>query len=70
MTADPFKRQREYHQRLLKSGSVRIPGGLLTPEAAQALEQITASGMSKSAAINAALIAYSLTNKSGTENNT
>lgn len=39
-----------------------MPGGFLTPEAAAALEHLTQSCMSKSEAINAALIAYNLQN--------
>lgn len=52
------KHQRAYENRKLQAGAVRIPGGMLSPEAAQALAKIMAKGApSKVAAINQALIA-------------
>ena len=54
-----FARQQQYHARLLEAGRVRMPGGFLTPEAAQALADLTQDGASKSEVINAALIEYS-----------
>lgn len=54
-----FARQQQYHVRLLEAGRVRMPGGFLTPEAAQALADLTQDGTSKSEVINAALIEYS-----------
>ncbi len=52
------KHQGAYEQRKLQAGAVRIPGGMLSPEAAQALATIMAKGAaSKAAAINQALIA-------------
>lgn len=49
-------KQRAYEQRKIESGARRIPGGMLTPEGAAALDKLTAS-MSKTEAINRALIA-------------
>ncbi|WP_147473755.1 hypothetical protein [Allofranklinella schreckenbergeri] len=52
------KHQGAYEQRKLQAGSARIPGGLLSAEAAQALQTLLERGApSKAAAINAALIA-------------
>ncbi|RRD65109.1 hypothetical protein EII19_12305 [Comamonadaceae bacterium OH2310_COT-174] len=52
------KHQGAYEQRKLQAGSMRIPGGLLSAEAAQALQTLLDRGApSKAAAINAALIA-------------
>lgn len=52
------KHQGAYERRKLESGAQRIPGGLLSPEAAQALQTLIAAGApSKVAAINQALIA-------------
>lgn len=65
-----YARQRLYHERLLDAGRVRMPGGFLTPEAAEALDQLTQSGMSKSEAINAALIAYNQQNCKAITQNT
>ena len=52
------KRQAAYEERRIKKGSQRLPGVLLTPEAAQALAVLMQRGAkSKTAAINAALVA-------------
>lgn len=52
------KRQAAYEERRIKKGSQRLPGVLLTPEAAQALAVLMQRGAkSKAAAINAALVA-------------
>ena len=52
------KRQSAYEARKVKSGSRRLPGVLLSPEAAQALDVLMQRGAaSKAAAINGALIA-------------
>lgn len=52
------KRQAAYEARRIKTGSQRLPGVLLTPEAAQALAVLMQRGAkSKTAAINAALVA-------------
>ena len=52
------KRQAAYEARRIKTGSQRLPGVLLTPEAAQALAVLMQRGAkSKAAAINAALVA-------------
>lgn len=51
-------RQAAYEERRIKKGSQRLPGVLLTPEAAQALAVLMQRGAkSKAAAINAALVA-------------
>lgn len=52
------KHQGAYEQRKLQGGYQRIPGGLLSGEAAKALQTLLQRGApSKAAAINAALIA-------------
>ncbi len=52
------KHQGAYEKRKLASGGVRIPGGMLSPAAAHALETLLSKGaQSKVAAINQALIA-------------
>ena len=52
------KRQAAYEERRISKGSQRLPGVLLTPEAAQALAVLMQRGAkSKAAAINAALVA-------------
>ena len=52
------KRQAAYEEWRIKKGSQRLPGVLLTPEAAQALAVLMQRGAkSKTAAINAALVA-------------
>ena len=51
-------RQAAYEERRIKKGSQRLPGVLLTPEAALALAMLMQRGAkSKTAAINAALVA-------------
>lgn len=52
------KRQAAYEERRISKGSQRLPGVLLTPDAAQALAVLMQRGAkSKAAAINAALVA-------------
>jgi hypothetical protein len=51
------KHQGNYEKRKIASGAQRIPGGLLSPQAARALDQLLVRGAaSKAAAINHALI--------------
>lgn len=54
----PRGKQSAYENRKLQAGAQRIPGGLLSPEAAAALQTLLDRGApSKTAAINQALIA-------------
>jgi hypothetical protein len=58
LAAHVRKHQGDYEKRQIESGAQRIPGGLLSPEAARALDKLLANGASsKAAAINQALIA-------------
>jgi len=58
LAAHARKHQGNYEKRQIEFGARRIPGGLLSPAAAQALDKLLADGApSKVAAINLALIA-------------
>ena len=57
-TPTPAQRVRASEQRSIDAGAVRMPGGLLPPEAAQALDALVGAGWapSRTAAIARALI--------------
>lgn len=58
MPVDQATRTRQSEARRMEAGARRMPGGMLTAEAAEALDDLLRRGApSKAAAINAALVA-------------